>query len=93
MEALGKDSIRNLFRKGFNKMGISNYETLRPHALCALFIIALANDSSVNQAANLACSRHSSVSANVQYQKQSSESDANRINCQLSKMPATKKQD
>jgi hypothetical protein len=90
---LGKDSIRNVFREGFNKLGISNYETLRPHALCALFITALANDSSVNQAENLACSRHLSVSANVRYQKRSSESDANRIKCQLSKIPATKKQD
>jgi hypothetical protein len=89
---LGKDSIRNIFREGFNKMGISNSETLRPHALHTLFITALTNDdSSVNQAENLACSRHLSVAANVWYQKRTSKSDANRIKSQLSKMPAAKK--
>ena len=48
MQPIGINTIRNLYKSAFHAMGISNWKSLKPHALRAHFITKLANDDSVN---------------------------------------------
>ena len=82
-QVLGKEKVRDLFRQAFKKMGVSNWETLCMHSLCAVFITKLANDPSVNLKEVMHYSCHTSVSASATYQKTSVTSECNRLRCLL----------
>lgn len=77
---LGKNIIRGKFKSAFKRMGIMNWQKLRPHALRAWFTTILANDASVSLSETMAACRHKSVSASACYQKRSATSEANRMN-------------
>lgn len=76
---LGKDKITALLRSGFQRLDISNAETLHPHALRGLFITILANDPSVSVRETMGAARHTSVAANANYQIRNSHSESNRV--------------
>jgi hypothetical protein len=65
--ALGKDSIRALFQSGFRRMGIINWETLRPHSGRGVFITAMANDPTVPVQYGVAAARHSDATTFMGY--------------------------
>jgi len=80
---LGKTKIREMMRDAFQILGISNWKTLRPHALRGHFITTLANDKSVSVAETMAAARHTSVSASANYQSRNCHSESNRVQALL----------
>ena len=77
---LGHATVRTRIQGAYKRMGISNFQTLRSHALRGEFINRLANDDSVNLQETMAAARHKSASASVAYQTRSTTSEANRLN-------------
>lgn len=65
--ALGKDSIRILFQSGFRRMGISNWEHLRPHSGRGVFITSMANDPTVPVQYGVAAARHNDATTFMGY--------------------------
>ena len=80
---LGKNKIRDMIRDAFQLLGISNWKTLRPHALRGHFITTLANDKSVSLSETMAAARHTSVSASAAYQSRNCFSESNRVKALL----------
>ena len=77
---LGKKKIRESFKSGFSRLGVSNPEKLWPHSLRAHFTTTLANDASVSMKEAMAATRHNSLSVNSVYQSRSKVTEANRLN-------------
>ena len=77
---LGKDKVRNKFKQAFKFLGISNWDTLRPHALRGFFVIMMVNNPNVSLKECMGASRHVSVSANAAYQQRNSASESARVN-------------
>ena len=77
---LGKDKVRNKFKQAFKFLGISNWDTLRPHALRGFFVIMMVNNPNVSLKECMGAARHVSVSANAAYQQRNSASESARVN-------------
>jgi len=80
---LGKTKVRDMIRDAFREMDISNWKTLRPHALRSHFITILANDPSVSLAETMSAARHTSVSASANYQSINTVSESNKVQALL----------
>ena len=65
---VGHNSVRNIFKSAFNRLGVSNWEELHSHALRGLFGDRLANSNNVNLKEGMAAMRHKSVDAYMSYQ-------------------------
>ena len=64
---LGKKTVRLGFKSGFKRMGISNWDGLRPHSGRGVFCTA-ANDPTVPLAYGVGAARHMSATTFVGYQ-------------------------
>ncbi len=80
---LGKTSIRELFKSAFRRMGISNWETLRPHSCRGWMVTNMANDPSVSLKQTMAAARHFTAQSSIEYQKTDAVSACNRLNSLL----------
>ena len=90
---LGEKTIRSRFVKAFSVCGISNPDTLWPHALRAHFTTKLANDMGVSMKETMAAARHSTAEASAMYQTTSAVSEAHRHNALLGPPPKNKAND
>ncbi len=75
---LGVNKITALMVEGARILGIA-HENFRPHALRAVGITNLANDSAVSEAERCRAARHSTVNANRMYQTVDGRSEYNRL--------------
>ena len=81
---VGHNSVRNIFKSAFNRLGVSNWEELHSHALRGLFGDRLANSNNVNLKEGMAAMRHKSVDAYMTYQQSGTkESKSNRLKAVL----------
>ena len=80
---LGEKSIRSRFVKAYSVCGVSNPESLWPHALRAHFTTKLANDMGVSIKETMAAARHTTAEASAMYQTTSVVSEAHRQNALL----------
>ena len=76
---VGKNSVPKIFASAFKRLGISNWESLRGHALRGIFGTKMANASNVNLKQGLSAMRHKSVAAFLSYQKRGKESRENAL--------------
>ena len=76
---MGHETVRKTFREAFKFLGISNWETLRPHALRGLLISVLANDPTVSLKETMKAARHKTADASATYQKCTSKSETAKI--------------
>ena len=76
---LGMDTIRDSFRLGFQRMGISNWETLHSHATRHWFITTLANNPHVNWKEVQIAARHKHSSTTVGYTSTGQHSEGARV--------------
>ena len=76
---MGHETVRKTFREAFKFLGISNWETLRPHALRGLLISVLANDPSVSLKETMKAARHKTADASATYQKCTSKSESAKV--------------
>ena len=72
-----------MMRDAFKLLGISNWKTLRPHALRGHFITTLVNDKSVSLSETMAAACHTSVSASAAYQSRNCHSESNCVQALL----------
>ena len=77
---LRNGKLRDKFKEAFFFLGISNWETLRPHALRGFFVIMMINNPHVSLKECMGAARHASVSANAAYQQRNSASETARVN-------------
>ena len=82
-QVLGEKSIRDLNKEAFRHLGVSNWDTLRPHAKRGVMINKLVNDPGVSLTECMGAVRHNSASANLMYQKRSSTSESARVDALL----------
>lgn len=87
----GKNAIRDLFKAAFEKLGISNAESLRPHALRGMLITNLANNPAVSLKEVMFAARHKTAAASATYQKNSSVSESNRVVALIQSVSGDKK--
>jgi hypothetical protein len=73
--------------------GVSNPDTLWPHALRAHFTTKLANDMGVSMKETMAAARHTTAEASAMYQTTSALSEARRHNALLGPTPKNKAND
>ena len=77
---LRKEIVRDGFRQAFKFLGISNWETLRPHTLRGFFVIMMVNNPDVSLKECMGAAHHASVSANAAHQQLNSASETAHVN-------------
>ena len=87
--ALGKDSVRVLFQSGFRRMGIVNWEKLRPHSGRGVFITSMANDPTVPIQYGVAAARHSDATTFMGYATNGITGGANVLRAVLNTVSGT----
>ena len=87
--ALGKDSVRVLFQSGFRRMGIINWEKLRPHSGRGVFITSMANDPTVPIQYGVAAARHSDATTFMGYATNGITGGANVLRAVLNTVSGT----
>ena len=80
---VGKNQIPKLFEAAFKKLNISNWDTLRGHALRGLFATKLADAKDVNLKEGMQAMRQRSVDTFQNYNKSNPTSRANRLRATL----------
>ena len=69
-QPVGKNTFPKLVRNGFKRLGISNWETLRPHAMRSECISVVANsDKAIGDKQKLRATRHKNMQSHQSYQK------------------------
>ena len=67
LKPLGENTVRNMFKKGAQMIGLEKFASFGGHSLRAYFITKLANNSAVNKKELMGTARHSSISAGLTY--------------------------
>ena len=77
---VGKDKMRAIIKCAFQKLGISNWETLRPHALRAHCISTVANSGKpMSEKQRMRATRHSSIATHASYQSTTEKSKIDHV--------------